>query len=117
MHISTIRPPVTTPLPSPDKSKDVPPGLARRGLDLPPGIAKKLENGGTVPEGIAKRFPAATPTPGPSPESPSTPETTPTSETTAGTTPAGTPAQTVDGAGSGSTSPILDLVVGGVPVA
>src|SRR5712691_865946 len=107
MDISATRPPVTTPLPSPGKSKDVPPGLARRGLGLPPGIAKKLENGGTAPAGIAKRSPAATPKPGPTP----TPETPPTSETTAGTTPAGTPVQTVDSSGSGSTSPILDLVV------
>jgi hypothetical protein len=111
MDISATRPPVTAPLPSPGKSKDVPPGLARRDLDLPPGIAKKLENGGTAPAGIAKRFPAATPKPGPTPEPSSTPETPPTSETTAGTTPAGTPAQIVDSSGSGSTSPILDLLV------
>jgi hypothetical protein len=111
MHISITRPPVTTPLPSPGKSKDMPPGLARRGLDLPPGIAKKLENGGTAPAGIAKRFPAATPKPGPTAEPSSTPETPPTSETATGTTSAGTPVQTVDSSASGSTSPILDVVV------
>ena len=41
------------------KSKDIPPGLQRRELDLPPGIAKKLEAGGTAPRGIVNRFPAA----------------------------------------------------------
>jgi hypothetical protein len=33
--------------------------LANRDLDLPPGIRKKLANGGSVPPGIANRFPAA----------------------------------------------------------
>ena len=42
----------------------MPPGLARRGLTLPPGISKKLESGGALPEGIAKRFPpVVTPSP------------------------------------------------------
>ena len=52
----------TSPLqrPSSGMSDLVPPGLARRGLDLPPGIAKKLQNSGEVPPGIAQRFPAAT---------------------------------------------------------
>jgi hypothetical protein len=69
MHISG-----TTPVPpqisASGKSKDVPPGLFRRGLDLPPGIARKLAAGGTPPPGILKRFPAATPTPEPTPPAP-----------------------------------------------
>jgi hypothetical protein len=54
MHVSK-----TAPLQSSGMSNVVPPGLARRGLDLPPGIAKKLQNGGELPPGIAQRFPAA----------------------------------------------------------
>jgi hypothetical protein len=54
MHISK-----TAPLQSSGMSNVVPPGLARRGLDLPPGIAKK-QSGGELPPGIAQRFPAAT---------------------------------------------------------
>jgi hypothetical protein len=41
------------------KSNVVPPGLARRQLELPPGIAKR-DASGTLPPGIAKRFPSAT---------------------------------------------------------
>ena len=60
MHISSTVPVIPSQLPSPGKSKVVPPGLADHGLSLPPGIAAKLEGGGTAPAGIAKRFPAAT---------------------------------------------------------
>lgn len=57
MHISGV---VSAHVPQlAGKSKEVPPGLQRRELDLPPGIAKKLEADGTAPPGIAKRFPAA----------------------------------------------------------
>ena len=35
-----------------------------------PGIAQKLAAGGTPPPGILKRFPAATPTPQPTPPAP-----------------------------------------------
>ena len=59
MHISATRPAIATQPSSPGKSAVVPPGLARRSLDLPPGIAKKLDDGGVAPAGIAKRFPAA----------------------------------------------------------
>jgi hypothetical protein len=60
MHISSTAP-ATTSLPSSSgKSTAVPPGLANRDLELPPGITKKLANGGSVPSGIANRFPAAT---------------------------------------------------------
>jgi hypothetical protein len=61
VHISA-RFAAATPLFANDKA--VPPGLTRRGLTLPPGISKKLESGGALPEGIAKRFPpVVTPTP------------------------------------------------------
>jgi len=60
MHISSNLSAAAPQLSSTGKSEVVPPGLAKRGLDLPPGIAKKLEAGGTAPAGIAKRFPAAT---------------------------------------------------------
>lgn len=59
MHISGTRPAGATQPSSPGKSAVVPPGLARRDLELPPGIAKKLDAGGAAPAGIAKRFPAA----------------------------------------------------------
>jgi len=63
MHISAAGTAVAKPLSSSEKSAEVPPGLARRGLILPPGITKKIEAGGTLPEGIGKRFSAAvTPT-------------------------------------------------------
>jgi hypothetical protein len=58
MHISAARLGAATALATNEKSTAVPPGLARRGLTLPPGITKKLESGGALPEGIAKRFPA-----------------------------------------------------------
>jgi hypothetical protein len=60
MHISSTAPPTTSLPSSSGKSTAVPPGLANRDLELPPGITKKLANGGNVPPGIAKRFPAAT---------------------------------------------------------
>jgi len=63
MHISSVRPPLTPEPSLTDASKAVPPGLARRHLDLPPGIAKKLEAGASVPRGIAQRFPQASPAP------------------------------------------------------
>jgi len=72
--ISSSPVPVT---PTAGKPKDVPPGLDKRGLELPPGIAKKLENGGSPPPGIAKRFPAAAPTTEP-PVAPPAETTTPT---------------------------------------
>lgn len=52
----------TAPPLSPAKSQETPPGLAKRDLELPPGIARKLEAGGELPAGIAKRFPIAPPT-------------------------------------------------------
>ena len=62
MHISATAPPaVSTTSPASGKSKVVPPGLARRDLELPPGIARKLGAGGAVPPGISRRFPAAAP--------------------------------------------------------
>jgi len=60
MHISSTAPPTTSLPSSSGKSTAVPPGLANRDLELPPGITKKLANGGSVPSGIANRFPAAT---------------------------------------------------------
>ena len=64
MHISAARLAAAPALATNEKSTAVPPGPARRGLTLPPGITKKLESGGALPDGIAKRFPApATPTP------------------------------------------------------
>jgi hypothetical protein len=60
MHISCNLSATAPQLSSTGKSEVVPPGLAKRGLDLPPGIAKKLDAGVTAPAGIAKRFPAAT---------------------------------------------------------
>lgn len=57
----------TVPPPSPGKSQETPAGLAKRDLELPPGIARKLENGGEVPAGIAKRFPVTAPTSEPAP--------------------------------------------------
>ena len=77
MHISSIGSAAPAQLTSPGKSKAVPPGLARRELDLPPGITKKLEAGGTMPPGIAKRFPSATVQPV---DPQSSPETSPASE-------------------------------------
>ena len=77
MHISSTGPAAPAQILAPGSSKIVPPGLARRGLDLPPGIAKKLDAGGTAPAGIAKRFPAATVQPGASVEPSSSPETSP----------------------------------------
>jgi hypothetical protein len=69
MDVPSTVPVIPSRFPSSGKSKVVPPGLARRGLDLPPGIAKKLEAGGTAPAGIAKRFPAAAvPVGAPTPE-------------------------------------------------
>jgi hypothetical protein len=44
-------------------SKQVPPGLQKRGLAVPPGIEKKLEAGGTKPPGIENRFPSPPPAP------------------------------------------------------
>lgn len=73
MHISGIS---VAQVPPAGKSKDVPPGLERRGLDLPPGIAKKLEGGGSAPSGIVNRFPAATVAPADSSNDTST-DTTP----------------------------------------
>ena len=61
MHISGSRSAIATQPVTLGKSTEVPPGLARRGLDLPPGIAKKLDDGGVTPAGIAKRFSAPTP--------------------------------------------------------
>ena len=63
MHISSVRQPLTPEPSLTDASKAVPPGLARRHLDLPPGIAKKLEAGASIPRGIAQRFPQASPEP------------------------------------------------------
>jgi len=62
MHVSAVTAPAlpATPLTS-GKSKLVPPGVARRELDLPPGIQKKAE--GTLPPGIDKRFSGAAPVP------------------------------------------------------
>lgn len=61
MHINGV---ASSGLPdSSGKSKGVPPGLARRELDMPPGIAKKLDGGVEAPSGILKRFPAAGPVP------------------------------------------------------
>ena len=77
MHVSSIGSGAPAQPTSPGKSKAVPPGLARRELDLPPGIAKKLEAGGTMPPGIAKRFPSATVQPV---DPQSSPETSPASE-------------------------------------
>ena len=37
-----------------DKSKKLPPGLAKK-EQLPPGLAKQLERNGTLPPGLAKR--------------------------------------------------------------
>ena len=59
MHISSIKQALPAQASSLGKSADVPPGLARRDPALPPGIAKKVDDGGVVPAGIAKRFPAA----------------------------------------------------------
>ena len=74
MHVSSIG---SAHIPqTPGKSKETPPGLQRRELDLPPGIAKKLEAEGKAPPGIAKRFPAAV-----TPTEPST-ETAPAEGTT-----------------------------------
>lgn len=36
------------------KSKELPPGLAKK-EELPPGLAKQLERNGTLPPGLAKR--------------------------------------------------------------
>ena len=63
MHISSVSPALPPERSLTDSSKVVPPGLARRNLDLPPGIAKKLEAGASAPHGIAQRFPAASPAP------------------------------------------------------
>ena len=79
MHVSSIGSGAPAQPTSPGKSKAVPPGLARRELDLPPGIAKKLEAGGTMPPGIAKRFPSATVQPVVDPQS--SPEISPAPET------------------------------------
>jgi hypothetical protein len=107
MHISSTGPAAPVQIPAPGSSKVVPPGLARRGLDLPPGIAKKLDAGGTMPAGIARRFPAATVQPGASVEPSSSPETSP---PTPGTAPDGV-AQTADSSTSGNTNPSVDLLV------
>jgi hypothetical protein len=67
MHVSSTVPVISSQPQSPGKSQVVPPGLAKRGLDLPPGIAKKQAAEGTgwaAPAGIAKRFPAAALQPG-----------------------------------------------------
>ena len=58
MRVSSGVAPLAAKLTSPGMSKATPPGLARRDLELPPGIAKKVEGGGTLPPGIASRFPA-----------------------------------------------------------
>jgi len=109
MNVATTTGP-TAPLVSSGKSKDVPPGLARRGLELPPGIARKLESGGTPPAGIGKRFPAANAQPSPVAEpAPATPPSTsapPTTGTTAVAAAEQTPTPTPS-----VTSPVLDLVV------
>ena len=76
------------------KSAVVPPGLARRDLELPPGIAKKLDDGGVVPAGIAKRFPAATLPP----EAPVEPSSD------AGALP-------VDATANSTVTPVVDLLV------
>jgi hypothetical protein len=66
MHVpATTAPALPTTLPTTNKSKLIPPGLARRELALPPGIQKRVDAGETPPPGIAKRFPAAAPTPEP----------------------------------------------------
>ena len=98
MHISSIGSAAPAQLTSPGKSKAVPPGLARRELDLPPGIAKKLEAGGTMPPGIAKRFPSGTVQPV---DPQSSPETSPASETVAAQSSVTTPA---DGSSPNSSS-------------
>jgi len=59
MRVSSGVAPLAAKLTSQGMSKATPAGLARRDLELPPGIAKKLENGGVLPPGIARRFPAA----------------------------------------------------------
>lgn len=75
----------------PGKSKDVPPGLAKRDMALPPGIAKKLENGGSLPAGIGKRFPT------PQTEAPvPVPAATPTSDTAPTVTTEPVPGEQVD---------------------
>jgi len=37
-------------------SRNLPPGLAKRGGDLPPGLAKQLRRGGTLPPGLEKKI-------------------------------------------------------------
>jgi len=39
-----------------DKSKGLPPGLAKRGGKLPPGLQKHLERNGQLPPGLEKRL-------------------------------------------------------------
>jgi len=63
MHISSVGPALPPERSLRDTFKAVPPGLARRHLDLPPGIAKKLEAGASAPPGIAQRFSAASAAP------------------------------------------------------
>ncbi len=96
MRVSCGVAPLAAKLTSAGMSKATPPGLARRDLELPAGIAKKLEHGGALPPGIAKRFPAAA-----EPVTPPTTEVIPTD-------PAGMPPVT-DGSVP-ETSP-LDLLV------
>jgi len=59
MHISATKAAIATAPSSAGKSALVPQGLAPRGLALPPGIAKKLDDGGAAPAGIANGFPPA----------------------------------------------------------
>ena len=73
MDICSATASVQAQLHSNGRSTKVPPGLARRELDLPPGIAKKIAAGGVAPDGIAKRFPAAAPPASPPPASASAP--------------------------------------------
>jgi hypothetical protein len=104
MHIFSIGSAAPAPLTSPGKAKAVPPGLARRELDLPPGIAKKLD--GTIPPGIAKRFPSATVQPV---DPLTTPETSPASEPVAAQIDVITPADGSSGSSSSMSS--VDLFV------
>ena len=94
MHIPNTRQTVSTQASSTGKSADVPPGLARRGLGLPPGIAKKLDDGGLAPAGIAKRFPAAAV----QPEAPVDPSSD-------------VSVLTVDATGNSTVTPVVDLLV------
>jgi hypothetical protein len=85
MHISSTGPALPTHIPSAEKARAVPPGLADRG-GLPPGMQKKLDAGEAMPPGILRRFPAATPAPTPPTTDATSAGTTPTDGSTAPTT-------------------------------